>query len=264
MTAPPVDPDRLALAGRLADAARSVLRAHFRAPSLISEQLSYKDDASPVTAADRAAERAMRDLISAECPEDAIFGEEYGRQDGRSGWLWVLDPIDGTAAFASGRAQFTTLIALCRDDRPCLGVIDQPIQDERWIGISGQGASLNGQPIATRHLPLAQAMIASTAPELLPGDGLARYTGLAARCAIRQWGGDSYNYGLLAAGYLDLVMEDGLAAYDFAALVPVIEAAGGVITDWQGAALRVRDGRFQVLAAGSAALHREALSLISE
>src|SRR6187455_1110645 len=135
----------IALAQRLADAAREAIRPHFRMP-VAAER---KGDATPVTIADRSAEEAMRRILVAEVPQDGVHGEEFGITEGRSGRQWVLDPIDGTKAFLAGRATFGTLIALLVDGFPVLGVIDQPIIGERWLGVAGQQTTLNGQPVAT-------------------------------------------------------------------------------------------------------------------
>ncbi len=223
----------IALAHRLADAARVAIRPHFRT-SLEAER---KGDASPVTVADRAAEEAMRRILTAEVPQDGVHGEEFGASKGRSGRQWVLDPIDGTVAFLAGRATFGTLIALLDGGFPVLGIIDQPILGERWLGVAGQPTTLNGQPASTRACrELADAMLATTGPHYFtPGEGDA-YMALAARTDHKRMimGGDCYNYALLASGFLDVVCEAGLKLHDFAALVPVVEGAGGLMCDWSG------------------------------
>ena len=151
----------IALAHRLADAARAAILPHFRS-GLASER---KSDASPVTLADRAAEEAMRAVLAAEMPSDAVHGEEFGISPGTSGRTWVLDPIDGTTAFLAGRPLFGTLIALVVDGFPVLGVIDQAVLGERWLGVTGQPTLFNGQPVRTRPCPaLSEAAIATTGP----------------------------------------------------------------------------------------------------
>ncbi len=222
----------IALAGRLADAAGAAIRPLFRG-DWASER---KDDASPVTEADRAAEAAMRAIIEAEFPGDGIVGEEYGTRNEGAGRQWVLDPIDGTISFMAGRPIFGTLIALLQDGWPVLGILDQPIAGERWVGTIGQPTLLNGKPAATRRCrELSDATIASSGPQYFTDDQGAAFMSLAARTSqIVVWGGDCYNYGLLAGGHLDIVCEAGLKLYDYAALVPIVEGAGGIMADWQG------------------------------
>ena len=233
----PVRPADIALAQRLADAAGSVIRPYFRR----EHGMELKADRSPVTVADREAEAAMRKLLDAECPGDGVIGEEYGEKSGITGRQWVLDPIDGTRSFTVGRAIFGTLIALVEDGWPVLGVIDQPIQRERWLGVAGRPTTFNGVPARTRSCPaLEGAIVATTSPHLFADGDVPPYLALVAAVSggnPRQgpvYGGDCYNYGLLASGQLDLVCESGLQLYDFAALVPVVEGAGGRMCDWNG------------------------------
>lgn len=237
------------LASRLADAAGAAIRPYFRA----AHGLETKQDRSPVTLADRAAEQAMRTLIEQTFPNDAIIGEEFGTREGTSGRTWVLDPIDGTRAFISGRPIFGTLIALVADGWPMMGVIDQPILHERWLGVVGRPTLFNGQPAATRRCPdLASALLATTSPALFDDGQLHAFEHLDAAVRSIVLGGDCYNYGCLASGHLDIVVEAGLKLHDFAALVPVIEGAGGRVCDWQGDPLTA-DSIGEVIAAGDPA-----------
>lgn len=227
----------IALAVRLAEAAGAAIRPHFRS-GLSAER---KADASPVTIADQAAEEAMRRILKAEAPRDAIIGEEYGTEPGSSGRTWVLDPIDGTVSFIAGRPIFGTLIALLVDGWPVLGVIDQPILGERWVGASGLATTFNGREVRTRACrELSEAMLATTGPQYFDDHQGAHFMALAARTDHRRMmmGGDCYNYGLLASGQIDLVCEAGLKLHDWAALVPVVEGAGGTMCDWNGQPLR--------------------------
>lgn len=241
----------IALVQRLADAARAAIRPHFREP-VATER---KDDATPVSIADREAEEAMRRILMAECPDDGIVGEELGTIAGTSGRQWVLDPIDGTAAFLAGRPIFGTLVALMVDGFPVLGLIDQPITGERWLGVTGQPTTLNGKPIRTRPCKdLASVTLATTGPHYFDDHDGEHFMGLAARTDHRRMvmGGDCYNYAMLATGQIDVVCEAGLKLYDFAALVPVVEGAGGVMCDWNGDPLHAgSDGH--VLALGDPA-----------
>lgn len=241
----------LALAIRLADAAGAAIRPHFRS-GLESER---KEDASPVTIADRAAEEAMRRILRAEVPRDGVIGEEFGTEEGASGRTWVLDPIDGTISFLAGRPIFGTLIALLVDGWPVLGVIDQPILGERWLGASGRPTTFNGAPVRTRACrALDQMTLATTGPQYFDDHEGEHFMTLAARTDHKRMmmGGDCYNYGLLASGHLDLICEAGLKLHDWAALVPVVEGAGGTMCDWNGDPLHAgSDG--QVLALGDPA-----------
>ena len=231
----------LQLAGRLADAAGAAIRPFWRTPFAHEA----KEDASPVTEADRAAEAAMRALIDAEAPRDAVIGEEYGTKEGSTGRTWVLDPIDGTTSFMAGRPIFGTLVALLEDGWPVLGVIDQPIAGERWIGAAGRGTTLNGAPVAARRCAaLGEMVLATTSPNLFSDHDAEHFMALAAQTAHRRlvWGGDCYNYALLASGCVDAVVESGLKLHDFAALVPVVEGAGGTMCDWSGELLSAASG----------------------
>ncbi len=241
----------IAIAHRLADAARAAIRPHFRS-GLTPER---KGDATPVTLADQAAEEAMRAILAAEVPNDAVHGEEFGATNGTSGRTWVLDPIDGTAGFLAGRPLFGTLIALVVDGWPVLGVIDQAILDERWIGVTGKPTTLNGKPVRTRACAaLADATLATTGPHYFDDHDGEHFMGLAAKTDHKRMvmGGDCYNYAMLASGHLDLVCEANLKLHDYAALIPIVEGAGGTMCDWNGDPLHAAsDGR--VLALGDSA-----------
>ncbi len=238
----------LDLAHALADAAGEAIRPYFRSATAVEA----KADASPVTAADRAAEAAMRALIAAHRPGDGVIGEEYGEDRAGAERVWVLDPIDGTRAFIAGRPLFGTLIALMVQGVPVLGVIDQCIARDRWVGADG-GTTLNGAAARTRAcVDLAAAHLATTSPHAFEARDYAAFERLRSRVRDTLYGGDCHNYALLASGHLDLVVEAGLKVYDWAALVPVVTGAGGVMADWVGAPLRLgSDGR--VVAAGDPA-----------
>lgn len=250
--------DDITLAARLADAAGAAIRPYFRADFATE----VKGDSSPVTEADRAAEGAMRQILDAERPDDAIIGEEYGEKPGTSGKQWVLDPIDGTTSFIAGRPIFGTLIAMLEGGFPLIGIIDQPIAKERWMGVMGRGTTLNGQPAKTRPCPkLDEAILASTSPHLFTDHDADHFMRLAKQTDSRRmiWGGDCYNYGLLASGHIDLVCESGLKLHDYAALVPIVEGAGGTMCDWSGDPLHANsDGR--ILAIGDTARTEDVLA----
>jgi inositol-phosphate phosphatase/L-galactose 1-phosphate phosphatase/histidinol-phosphatase len=254
-----VSPADLELAAQLADAAGAAIRPYYRA----AHGLEAKEDASPVTLADRAAEAAMRTIIERRFPDDAIIGEEYGVREGTSGRAWVLDPIDGTRAFISGRPIFGTLIALVAEGWPVLGVLDQPILKERWVGTVGRPTLFNGAPAQTRRCPdLAHALLGTTSPALFDDAQLHAFEHLDGAVMSTVLGGDCYNYGCVASGWLDVVVEAGLKLHDFAALVPIVEGAGGRMCDWQGDPLTA-DSIGEVVAAGDPARIEEILEALA-
>lgn len=250
--------DFIALAHQLADAARPVIRKYFRTPVDVDD----KADASPVTIADKEVEATMRALIKARFPDHGILGEEWGQDNVGARLVWVLDPIDGTKAFITGKPSFGTLIALCQDGVPILGVIDQAITDERWIGAKGRPTLLNGRPVSTRPCDaLAKAYAYTTGPEYFDAATRPGWDRVAARVKLARYGCDCYAYALIATGFVDLVAEAGLKPYDYCALVPVIEGAGGVVTDWAGRAVTIASPG-TICAAGDARLHAQALEVL--
>jgi CoA:oxalate CoA-transferase len=246
------------LAHRLADASGIVCRRYFRT----GLSADAKGDASPVTVADREAEQVIRALLASELPDHGIIGEEFGTTGTNHEWQWVIDPIDGTRAFLGGRPTFATLIALLHRGEPVLGVIDQPIVGDRWIGVAGQATLFNGMPCRTRACAsLAAATISTTGPNYFSAQTGQAYERLRASCATSLWGGDGYAYGLLASGLCDAVVEAGLKLHDFAALMPIVTGAGGVMCDWQGAPLTAAsDGA--VVALGDPGLRASVLAVL--
>ena len=257
MTPGELDPC-LELALRLADAAGEAIRPYFRQPFTVDD----KADLTPVTAADQAAELAMRSLIESRFPEHGIIGEEFGRARENAEFVWTLDPIDGTKSFISGVPLFGTLIALTRARRPILGIIDQPISRERWVGVAGRPTTLNGAVVRCRACAgLAGATLFATTPDMFKGGDATAFARVSGAVKLTRFGADCYAYGLLAAGFIDLVLEASLKPYDFCAMVPIVEGAGGLATDWRGADLDLdSDGR--ILVAGDRRTHRAALELI--
>jgi inositol-phosphate phosphatase/L-galactose 1-phosphate phosphatase/histidinol-phosphatase len=249
----------LGLAIELADAAGEAIRPYFRRPITVDD----KPDLSPVTIADRAAERAMRRLITERFPAHGIIGEEFGGEREAADFVWVLDPIDGTKSFISGVPLFGTLIALAHEGRPILGIIDQPILRERWIGAAGRATTFNGNPVRTRPCAaLAAATVFSTSPDMFVGADVAAHAKIAAAAKLVRYGADCYAYGLVALGFVDLVVEASNKPYDFCAMPPIVEGAGGIASDWQGAPLTLAsDGR--VLVAGDRRAHEQALALLA-
>jgi histidinol phosphatase-like enzyme (inositol monophosphatase family) len=240
--------DFLPAAEAAADAAGAILRGSFRACLPVER----KADLSPVTAADRSAEQAMRDVLGALHPDHAILGEEAGLAGGVGRYRWVLDPIDGTRAFITGRPTFGTLVALLDEGAPILGIIDQPISGERWIGCHGHKtrfAGGAGRIGARAGRGLGDCELSCTSPLMFDPTEAARFERLAGRIGRVSYGGDCYAYGLLALGQIDIIAEASMKLWDWAALLPIVQGAGGSLTGWDGARLREGgDGRVLALA----------------
>ena len=254
----------IALAHDLADAARKATLARFRQAGLSTENKANAGF-DPVTEADREAEAAMRALIEARRPQDAILGEEFGAKSGQSGLTWVLDPIDGTRGFMTGTPSWGVLIALLNETGPIFGVIDQPYIGERFIGGLGQNymTGPQGEMIlrTSARKTLAEARLFSTFPEIGAISERLAFEAVRDQVLLTRYGMDCYAYGLVALGQADLVIEAGLQSYDIAAPIAVIEAAGGIVTNWQGGPAH-QGG--QVLAAANRDLHQAALVLLYE
>ena len=255
--------DIWAIVDEIADAARVETLRHFRQADLQTE--TKRADFDPVTIADRGAEAVMREIIAKRRPDDAILGEEYGAADGTSGYTWVLDPIDGTRGFISGTPTWGVLISLADANGPVLGAIDQPYIGERFYGGPGR-AEVTG-PMGVRALgvrntaKVSDATLFTTFPEVgTPAEAKA-FRRVADEVKLTRYGCDCYAYALLAAGQIDLVIEAGLQAYDIQAPIAVIEAAGGIVTDWSGGPVH-NGGR--ALAAATPELHRAALELLAQ
>lgn len=234
--------DDIALARRLADAAWTAIRPHFRNLNGVDHKSgTAKSGFDPVTEADRAAELAMRAIIAQERPADGVTGEEFPDTASESGWRWYFDPIDGTRAFVGGLPVWTTLIALVNPEgTPVIGVIDQPVVGERYIGWPG-GAEMETAsgttPIRVSGNPdLRTATIATTDPFIFTPPEQGAWNHLRATARITRYGLDAYAYARVAGGTLDLVAESDLKAWDVAALIPVVRGAGGIATNWRGEA----------------------------
>jgi len=248
----------LEFAGELANLASPVAMRYFRQPLHIEN----KDDDSPVTIADREIEHLLRTHIRDHFPTHGILGEEYGSEQLTSELVWAVDPIDGTKSFVTGMPTFGTLIALLHKEVPHIGVIDMPALGERWLGVQGQTTTFNGTPCKTRRgVSVSDAVLYSTSPEQFTGEDQPRYSALSKAVGLHRFGGDCYAYGLLASGLIDAVVEATLQPYDYLCLVPIIEGAGGVVTDWSGRPLHINsDGR--VLAAATPELHAHMLHVL--
>lgn len=268
---PGIDPDDAelkeltAFAGELADAAGPCILPHFRVPLTVDNK-GDADHYDPVTEADRSAEAAMRSLISRRYPTHGFYGEESGFEPGASPLTWVIDPLDGTRAFITGALHWGTLIALYNGERPIIGVMDQPYTRERFIG-NRDGAWWRRDGLERRLRSracgnLSDAVLYTTSPGLFsePRERAA-FERLAQNVRLARYGGDCYSYCMLASGYVDLVVESDLKPYDVQALIPIIEAAGGVVTSWSGGPA-CHGG--SVIAAASAAVHQAAMRVLND
>jgi myo-inositol-1(or 4)-monophosphatase len=263
MTRPPLDPALRRTGHLLADAARAAILPHFRADGLDAEN-KWQEGYDPVTVADRAAEEAMRAVLARERPQDAILGEEFGSKEGTSGLTWVLDPIDGTRGFISGTPTWGVLIALADAEGPFYGIVDQPYIGERFEG-APEGARLTrggeARALRTRAArPLEEATLFTTFPEVGSETEAAAFRAVAERVRLTRYGMDCYAYALLAAGQVDLVIEAGLQPYDIQAPIALVQAAGGLLTDWRGAPAA---GGGRALAAANPEIHAAALKILS-
>lgn len=253
-----------ATAEELADVARVHTLQHFRSAGLVADNKETQGF-DPVTIADRAAEQAMREVLAKRRPQDGILGEEFGTSEGTSGLTWVLDPIDGTRGYISGTPTWGVLIALSDANGPLLGVIDQPYIGERFLGGFGEawcdGPQGKSDLQARGARPLKEAVLFSTFPEVGTASEQAAFQAVSKSARLTRYGMDCYAYALLAAGQIDLVIESGLYPYDIHAPIAVIQAAGGIVTNWRGAP--AHDGG-QVLAAANSEQHQAALEILSE
>lgn len=260
---PALAADLVATAHELADVARVATLSHFRTRSLEAENKEV-GRFDPVTAADRLSEQRMREVLQRRRPQDGILGEEYGTSAGTTGLTWVLDPIDGTRGYLSGTPTWGVLISVRDAEGVLYGIIDQPYIGERFEG--GLGLARVRGPMGELALgvrparPLAQSILFSTFPEVGTPDEGAAFRRVATGAKLVRYGTDCYAYALIAAGQIDLVIEAGLQAYDVQAPIAVIEAAGGIVTDWQG---RPALEGGQILAASSRSLHAEAMTLLN-
>lgn len=250
-----------------AEAARLVTTKYFRT----SLDSTHKSDNSPVTIADCETEQRIKEVILQRHPQHSLQGEESGATDTNSEWCWVIDPIDGTKSFVTGNPTFGTLIALLRAGRPVLGLIDHAILNERWLGVAGRATTHNGTPCSTNACTaLAAASLYATTIDMFSGQSWQQFERLSNAVRTRLFGGDCYSYGLLASGYTEIVCEAAMQVHDYLAVVPVVQGAGGMITDWHGNPLTMSaantnpnpnpDG--QVLATANAALHQVALAAL--
>ena len=256
---PSLDPDTIQFAEELADSARTVALRYFRN----LESIEYKTDNTPVSIADRKTEARIRQSILERYPGHGVLGEEFGHNESESPWLWVIDPIDGTRSFITGKPTFGCLIALLYEHQPLLGIIDMPALDERWVGVKGLPSEHCGNLCQSRRTKrLSEATLFATSIDMFTDIERKQFDLLSSNIRFRNFGADCYAYGLLASGHTDIVMESDMAPHDFLALVPIVEGAGGCISDWQGNPLNFSSGK-QILASANSVLHQQSLALLS-
>lgn len=250
--------DLIGFAEKLADCSRALLLP----ASKLDRAVQIKSDASLVTETDLLIETRMREMIDATYPHHGVLGEEHGTRDLDAEYVWVLDPIDGTSAFVAGIPVYGTLIGLARNGRPFLGVIDHPATDERWVGISGQMARMNGKDVRVRACDgVSRAFLTNSNPDFLTEDEAERFNAVKQKAICTQYGGSCYSYAMLATGRTDLAIDSGLDPFDIYAPAAIIEGAGGHVSDWTGAPLSL-DWHGQVIAGGDEKCLAEARSLL--
>ena len=258
-----IDKNISEFANNLADIASEITKKYFR--KYFAEENKSND--TPVTIADREIESSIRDAIIKKFPDHGIVGEEYGLINENADYKWIIDPIDGTVLFVIGRPIFGNLIALSYQNKPILGIINQPITNERWIGIVDEESKLNNKIIKTRKCNnIEDAVLCTTSPVFFKGKDLEVFKSITTKTKYQNqggaiYGGDCYLFGLLAMGSIDIIIESGLNNYDFMALSPIIESAGGIITDWKGKNLDLNsDGR--IIACGDKKMYEKILKII--
>lgn len=256
-----IDIELVDFAEFLADKARAKLLPHFKQEI----EIEVKGDSSPVTIADREVEEELRQLIAINYPEHGIFGEEFEDKNIHAEYVWVIDPIDGTKAFIAGRPTFGTLISLMHNGRAEIGIIDQPVLDECWVAYDSEVGLRNKnikKTISTRRCPnLKDAFFACTSLDMFSAEEAPLVDKIRKECKQNIFGGDCYNYGALAAGKIDVIIESDMKPYDYMALIPIIKNAGGAITDWQGKELALNSSG-QVLACGDKELHAKIVAML--
>ena len=245
--------------------ASQVIVPYFREKLDVENKFTDVGKFDPVTIADRDAEAAIREVISARFPGDSLYGEEFPPKQGDCPYSWVIDPIDGTRAFVCGLPTWATLIGICYEGTPIFGAMSQPIVGDVFLGGMGVAQLIHGEAemhVSTRKgLKLGACSLFATTPDMFQANEDAAFTALSSKVQMTRFGVDSYAYSMLAAGYIDLVVESGLGFYDIAALIPIIEAAGGVVSDWEGGA--IRDGG-RVIAAADPEIYTQALRILQD
>ena len=248
----------LNFAHSLADLARSIAIATFREDIV----LMRKSDTSPVSNIDLAIERKLFQMISSRHPSHGFMGEELGEFRKESPYQWVIDPIDGTSSFIAGKPTFSILVGLLFEGVPILGLIDQPITGERWVGQIGKRTEFNSNPCSVKSTDTPFLRLACTTPFMFKDSEFEIFERISSLASSTSFGGDAYNYGMLALGHIEIILEADLKFYDVASLIPVVEGAGGIITNWQGDLIRKDSFDGRVLATSNRTLHNSILKQI--
>ena len=253
--------DLIEFAHSLADAAGEIVRAAARTRRVVHR----KADASPVTEIDREVETRLRHMIAARFPDHGIIGEEFGDDRAGAEHVWVVDPIDGTKAFLAAMPVFGTLIGLARGGRPVLGIVEQPVTRERWVGIDGGGTWYNGEQVHVGACEqLRDALVCTTSAEYYEGEDADALRRVVAGSRWMVYGGNCYAFAQVASGFVDLALEAKVAVHDYCALVPIVENAGGNMTGWRGEPLTLRPPRGgRILASVSRSLHEAAMACLA-
>lgn len=260
-----INQELINFANFLADISGEIAKKYFR--SKITGEIE-KDDNSPVTKADQEIEALIRKEIEKKFPHHGIIGEEYGNKNENAEFVWILDPIDGTSSFIIGRPIFGTLIALIHNKKPILGILNQPIINERWVGIDSQGSFFNGEKIESRKCSeISNAVMCASSSFYFKNEDAEMFAELCKLTKYQKlggviYGGDCYSYASIASGNIDIVIDPGLQVYDYAALMPIIENAGGIITDWQGNNPNLNSD-VKLIACGDKKLHEKVIKIIS-
>jgi len=259
-----IDPETIAFAHKLADVSGEVIRPYFRQQIPVTDKGAEKAQFDPVTIADKSAEEAMRAVIERERPQDGILGEEFGEKLSANGFTWVLDPVDGTRAFITGRHEWASLIALEKNGESVLGIMDQPVLRERFIGVNGSADLMSSGHRTRLHARpcdhVSEAVLCATHPDAYFSEAeQTAFRRVQRAMRMSRFGGDCYIFGALAMGFVDLIIESGFHRWDVSALIPIVHGAGGVISDWEGNSCA--DGG-RVLAAGDRRIHTQAIKLL--
>ena len=251
--------DLVSFANHLSDESAKIIKQYFRK----SIEIENKEDESPVTVADKNTELKIRNLILNKYPNHGILGEEFEGKDIESEYLWVIDPIDGTRSFIAGHKDFGTLIALLKNKKPIIGIINCPIHEERWVGIDGQQTTMNGQLVNTSNKQvLDESYLSSTGLYMFENDSFKKgFEKIINKTRYHRFGGDCYNYGMVASGYIEIVIENMLKVHDYMALIPIIEGAGGKITDKFGKKINF-DSDGSVVVSANKKLHKQIIDII--
>ena len=256
----PSNLDELILfSNHLADESAKIIKKYFRT----SLSVDKKEDETPVTIADKNTELKIRELIQENYPDHGILGEEYEEKNINSEYLWVIDPIDGTRSFIAGHKDFGTLIALLHNNKPIIGVINCPMHKERWVGVQGMKTLLNGEEVKTSNITSLNKSYVVTSGLYFNNDNLRKgFEKIIEKTKYHRFGGDCYMYGMLASGLVEIVIEDTLKAYDYMALIPVIEGAGGKVSDKYGKTANIHSGG-SIVASANSHLHKQLIDIIN-